>query len=194
MPQQRAEETRGRILDAAVRKLALAGYDAASVDDICAEAGVSKGAFYHHFPTKQAMFLALMQGWLTTIDMRMDAVGADTVPETLIQMTDLLPGIFAAAEDRLPMFLEFWLQASRDETVWKAMIAPYHHFQEQFARLVQDGIAEGSLKSIDSQVAAQVILSLAVGLVLQGVLDPRGANWEKTARESMQILMNGLAK
>jgi AcrR family transcriptional regulator len=174
--------------------LALAGYDAASVDDICAEAGVSKGAFYHHFPTKQAMFLALLQGWLTTIEIRMDAVGADTVPETLIQMTDLLPGIFAAAEDRLPMFLEFWLQASRDETVWKAMIAPYHHFQEQFARLIQNGIAEGSLKSIDSQVAAQVILSLAVGLVLQGVLDPRGANWEKTARESMRILMNGLAK
>ncbi len=45
MPQQRGEETRARILDAAVRKFAIAGYDAASVDDICAEAGVSKGAF-----------------------------------------------------------------------------------------------------------------------------------------------------
>jgi hypothetical protein len=30
-------------------------------------------------------------------------------------------------------------------------------------------------------------------LVLQGVLEPHGADWEKTARESMQILMNGLA-
>jgi AcrR family transcriptional regulator len=194
MPQRRAEETRGRILDAAVRKLSIAGYDAASVDDICAEAGISKGAFYHHFPTKQAMFLALMQGWLAMIDAGMKAVRAETVPETLIQMTDLLPGVFAAAEDRLPMFLEFWLQASRDETVWKAMIAPYRHYQEHFARLIQDGIAEGSLKPTDPQVAAQVIVSLAVGLVLQGILDPQGADWEKTARESMQILMNGLAK
>jgi AcrR family transcriptional regulator len=194
MPQHRAEETRGRILDAAVRKLSIAGYDAASVDDICAEAGISKGAFYHHFPTKQAMFLALMQGWLAMIDAGMKAVRAETVPETLIQMTDLLPGVFAAAEDRLPMFLEFWLQASRDETVWKAMIAPYRHYQEHFARLIQDGIAEGSLKPTDPQVAAQVIVSLAVGLVLQGILDPQGADWEKTARESMQILMNGLAK
>ena len=194
MPQQRAEETRGRIMDAAVRKFAIAGYDAASVDDICAEAGVSKGAFYHHFPTKQSIFLALMQGWLATIDLGLEAVRAETAPETFIKMTNLLPGVFAAAEDRLPMFLEFWLQASRDETVWKAVIAPYHHYQEHFARLINDGIVEGSLKPTNSQVAAQVIVSLAVGLVLQGVLDPHGADWEKTARESMQILMNGLAK
>jgi alpha-D-ribose 1-methylphosphonate 5-triphosphate synthase subunit PhnH len=91
------------------------------------------------------------------------------------------------------MFLEFWLQASRDETVWKAIIAPYRHYQEYFSKLLQAGVEEGSLKPVDSQVAAQVVLSMAVGLVLQGVLDPHGADWEKTARESMQILMNGLA-
>jgi AcrR family transcriptional regulator len=194
MPQQRGEETRGRILNAALKRFAIAGYDAASVDDICAQAGVSKGAFYHHFPTKQAIFLALMQGWLKLIDMGMEAVHKETVPETLVSMTNLLPGVFAAAEDRLPMFLEFWLQASRDETVWNAIIAPYRHYQEYFSKLIQDGMEEGSLKTVDSQVAAQVIVSLAVGLVLEGVLDPHGADWEKTARASMQIFMNGLAK
>jgi AcrR family transcriptional regulator len=194
MSQHRSEETRARILDAAVRRFAMAGYDAASVDDICGEAGVSKGAFYHHYPSKQAIFLALMQGWLGMIDLGMGAARRDTVPETLVHMTNLLPGVFAAAEDRLPMFLEFWLQASRDEKVWEAVIAPYHHYKEFFAKLIEDGIAEGSLKPVDSQVAAQVIVSLAVGLVLQGVLEPRGADWEKTASESMQIILNGLAK
>jgi hypothetical protein len=92
------------------------------------------------------------------------------------------------------MFLEFWLQASRDETVWKAIIAPYRHYQEHFSKLIQAGMDEGSLKPVEPEVAAQVIVSLAVGLVLQGVLDPHGADWEKAARESMQILMNGLAK
>jgi Transcriptional regulator len=192
--QQRSEETRARILDAAIRRFAIAGYDAASVDDICTEAGVSKGAFYHHFPTKQAIFLALMQAWLAKIDVGLDAAREASVPKTLLHMTDLLPGVFAAAEDRLPMFLEFWLQASRDETVWKAIIAPYRHYQESFSKLIADGVAEGSLKPVDSQVAAQTIVSLAVGLVLQGVLDPHGADWEKTARESMRILMNGLEK
>jgi AcrR family transcriptional regulator len=146
MPQQRAEETRTHILDAAARKFAIAGYDGTSVDDICAEAGVSKGAFYHHFPTKQAIFLALMQGWLAMIDTGLDATRGATIPETLVKMTNLLPKVFETAEDRLPMFLEFWLKASRDETVWKAIISPYHHYQEHFARLIEEGIAEGSLK------------------------------------------------
>jgi hypothetical protein len=116
-----------------------------------------------------------------------------TVPETLIQMTDMLPGVFSAAEDRLPMFLEFWLQASRDEKVWKAIIAPYHHYQEHFSKLIEEGMAEGTLKSIDPQLAAQVIVSLAVGLVLQGVLDPHSADWANVAKQSMQLLMNGMA-
>ncbi|MBU4225609.1 MAG: TetR family transcriptional regulator C-terminal domain-containing protein [Chloroflexi bacterium] len=66
-------------------------------------------------------------------------------------------------------------------------------YREYFAGLIEQGIAEGSFKPVDAQAAAQVILSLAVGLVLQGVLDPQGADWQKAAEESMKILMNGLA-
>jgi AcrR family transcriptional regulator len=195
MTQQRSEETRASILDAAVRRFALAGYNAASVDDICAEAGVSKGAFYHHFPSKQAVFLALLDGWLKTIDAGLETMRQPTIPETFVKMTQVLPVIFAAADERLPMFLEFWTQASRDEKVWEATIAPYRHYRDFFARLVEDGIAEGSLKAdTDPQAAGQVILSLAVGLFLQGILDPQGADWQKVAEESMKILMNGLAK
>jgi AcrR family transcriptional regulator len=192
--QQRSEETRGRILDAAVTKFAGAGYNAASVDDICAAAGVSKGAFYHHFPTKQAVFLALMNAWLGMIEIQLAAFRKETVPATLLAMTDLLPAVFAAAEDRLPMFLEFWLQASRDETVWKAVIAPYHHYQEIFAQLIEDGVREGSLKPVNPQLAAQTLVSMAVGLLLQGVLDPHGSDWGKSARESIQILLTGMIK
>ena len=194
MAQQRSEETRARILDAALRRFAISGYEAASVDDICGEAGVSKGAFYHHFPTKQTIFLALMNGWLQNIDLGLDAASQETVPQTLVHMTEMLPIVFTSAKDQLPTFLEFWLQASRDETVWKAMIAPYRHYREHFAKLVEDGIAEGTLKPVDSQVAAVVIVSLAVGLLLQGILDPQGADWQKVAEHSMKILVKGLAK
>jgi len=36
------------------------------------------------------------------------------------------------------------------------------------------------------------MVSLAVGLVLQGVLDPKGANWGKTTQNAIQILLEGL--
>jgi AcrR family transcriptional regulator len=193
--QARSEGTRTHILEAALRRFANYGYNAASVDDICADAGVSKGAFYHHFPSKQAVFLALLNGWLDALDAGFEAAQKETVPETLMAMTDMLPGIFATADGRLPMFLEFWLQASRDKAVWQATIAPYQRYQQFFSALVEQGKTEGSFRAdIDSQSAAKAIVAIAVGLLLQDLIAPDGTDWQKTAREGMEILLAGLKK
>ncbi len=194
MTQQRSEETRMHILEAATRRFSLQGYEAASVDDICTEAGVSKGAFYHHFPSKQTVFLALLETWLKALDVGMEAMRKPTVPETLVEMTRVLPIALATARGRLPMFLEFWLQASRDETVWKATIAPYRHYRDTFTKLIEEGIAEGSLKPVDAQAAATALVSMAIGLLLQGVLDPNSTDWQELAEHSMQMFMDSLSK
>ena len=43
---------RTRLLDAAVDRIRAQGYTATTVDDLCATAGVTKGAFFHHFDSK----------------------------------------------------------------------------------------------------------------------------------------------
>src|SRR5512143_1204352 len=128
--QQRSEETRGRIMEAAIKLFSERGFYAASVDDICAEAGVSKGAFYHHFESKQGLFLALLDGWLKTVDNAIEASKGRTAPATFLQMTEAFPYIFQTAGQGLPMFLEFWLQASRDEKIWQASITPYRRYHK----------------------------------------------------------------
>lgn len=57
---RRAQETRQLILDAAYLLFARQGYGQTSVDSILAEAGISKGAFYHHFESKEELFRALL--------------------------------------------------------------------------------------------------------------------------------------
>src|ERR1044071_3424718 len=52
---------RARLLDAAARVFARDGYHAASVDEIVKAAGVTKGAVYAHFTTKQELFLTLLE-------------------------------------------------------------------------------------------------------------------------------------
>jgi AcrR family transcriptional regulator len=190
--QQRSEETRAKILEAAIKLFSTRGYNKASVDDICKEAGISKGAFYHHFKTKQALFLALLDGWLQFVDNAIESTNDKTVPETFMQMTEAFPYVFESAGDNLPMFLEFWLQASRDKKIWEAGIAPYRRYHKYFTTLIRKGVNEGSFVEVDPELTSRMIVSTAMGLLLQSLLDPKGADWEKVARESTNMLVSSL--
>lgn len=191
---QRSEETRTRILESAIKLFSTRGFNNASVDDICEEAKISKGAFYHHFESKQALFLALLDGWLQSIDNAIEASKDKTAPETFMQMTEAFPYIFETAGEGLPMFLEFWMQASRDKTIWEASIAPYRRYHKYFTLLIKKGVDEGSFIEVDPELASRMIVSTAMGLLLQSLLDPKGAKWEKVARESTDLLVNNLLK
>jgi hypothetical protein len=59
---------------------------------------------------------------------------------------------------------------------------------------VNQGIAEGTFRQVDPHSAAQVIVSFAVGMLLQGLIAPQDTDWQKTTEQSMKILMKGLAK
>ena len=190
--QQRSEETRTKITDAAIKLFSTRGFSAASVDDICEEAGISKGAFYHHFESKQALVLALLDGWLQAIDSAIEASKDKTAPETFMQMTEAFPYFFETAGEGLPMFLEFWLQASRDKTIWEASIAPYRRYHKYFTSLIKKGVEEGSFVEVDPDLTSRMIVATAMGLLLQSLLDPKGAKWEKVARESTDLLVNSL--
>lgn len=51
------------MLDAAVKLVRIKGYNATTVDDVCAQAGVTKGAFFHHFKSKDDLGQAAARHW-----------------------------------------------------------------------------------------------------------------------------------
>lgn len=58
---------RAKLLDAALGGIRAKGYCATSVDDICGAAGVTKGAFFHHFKSKEALGVAAADHWSETM-------------------------------------------------------------------------------------------------------------------------------
>lgn len=195
--QTRSEETIQNIMAAATRLFSQSGYDAASVAEICAEAHISKGAFYHHFPSKQALFLSIVDQWLGGIDARLlsGEKNGESVPQSIARMAKDLGFIFKEASGQLPMFMEFMVQASRDQLVWAATIAPYRRFQQKFAALLELGKNEGSIQpDVDVDAVSWSLISLAVGILLQGVVDPEAADWDRVATIGVQMILASIQK
>jgi AcrR family transcriptional regulator len=198
MTQLRGEETRSHILDVAGELFAERGYDATSVAGICAHAGVTKGAFYHHFKSKQAVFLELRDRWLAPLETQL-ALARDpdeTLPQLLQHVADMARAMFAEAgeDQRQQVFLELLSAARQDPTILPAMLAPLHRYREWFAQLINAGIEEGALRQVDRELTAQVLVSLGFGLIMLSLLEPHGGDWGDIASRAMPLLMQGLEK
>jgi AcrR family transcriptional regulator len=96
--QERSEATRGRLIRAAEKIFARDGFEAAKLEEIAAEAGYTRGAFYANFESKEDLFLALLEGETSR---RIDTV------EGLMKRVRH-PG------DKLKVFREFFLTISQD--------------------------------------------------------------------------------
>lgn len=189
--QQRAQETRERLLDAAQDCFARRGYDAAGVAEICQQAGVSKGAFYHHFPSKQALFQELMNRWLEGLDAQFTVIRAESgdVAHQLRRMAALMDRVLVEARGQMPLFLEFVSQARHDSLFWQAMVAPHRRYRALFRQMTAAGVADGSLLPADPGVMADALVSMAVGVLLQSLLDPEGTDWGQVARAGVEMLI-----
>jgi TetR/AcrR family transcriptional repressor of nem operon len=62
-PRSGKSDSRQKLLDAAISLVREKGYAATSVDQVCQRAGVTKGAFFHHFKSKDALALACAHHW-----------------------------------------------------------------------------------------------------------------------------------
>jgi len=194
--QQRSEATRARILAAAAEAFAERGYDATGVAEICERAGVSKGAFYYHYQTKQALFLTLIDVWLQELNRALGQTDSDntTVPDRVLAMSGRFQDILTSRTPQLALIMEFWTQASRDEAMRQAVLSHYRAFQQFFVDLIELGVAEGTLSPIDPAAGGQVFLSLTSGLFFQGLLDPTGADWGEVAERSIRIVLDSMRR
>ncbi|HEV7234508.1 MAG TPA: TetR/AcrR family transcriptional regulator [Sphingorhabdus sp.] len=66
-PQASARE---KLIAAAIATVRYKGFSATSVDEICQAAGVTKGAFFHHFPSKEALAVAAADAWTDIAEQR----------------------------------------------------------------------------------------------------------------------------
>jgi AcrR family transcriptional regulator len=86
---ERTEATRGRLITTARRLFAEKGFATTSTEEILSEAAVSRGALYHHFPSKTDLFQATfeqVEDELTAQVLQAATVGGETDPIRILQL------------------------------------------------------------------------------------------------------------
>ncbi|WP_053386128.1 TetR/AcrR family transcriptional regulator [Leucobacter japonicus] len=158
-PTARRRETRSRLLDAAAEVFAEAGVQAASVEQVCARAGFSRGAFYSNFSSKEQLFLALLEREFDRRVVEVEATIAELTPalEQLQGKIDPEQAAeyitrFIAPEQNAPQWFilenEFALMAMRDPEIAPGYIALLDRATESFAALVEVAIAAAGRRFI----------------------------------------------
>jgi AcrR family transcriptional regulator len=194
--QQRSTETYNRILSSSYELFSHQGYEATGVALICEKAQISKGAFYHHFPSKKDVLLTLIENWVGNLEKQFASIGNSTssVPNQLNSMVPALSTIFNQAES-IPIFLEFWLQAMRDPEIAHRTIKPYFRFLSLFESLFEQGIKENSIDpSSDPSMSSRLVIAFALGLVMQSMIEPKREDWERISKYSLEKILLGLEK
>lgn len=123
---RRSEETRARLLEAGRAIFAAQGYDGASVSDIAQKAGYTKGAFYSSFPSKEALFLEIVDRLDTGMRGFPGAGSLFTTGGT--DPHDWVVGIQALPADDVLLHLESWLYAMRHEDTRAKLSESWHRW------------------------------------------------------------------
>jgi AcrR family transcriptional regulator len=186
--QQRREQTRERLLDAASGVFARRGYAAASLDDVAQAAGYTKGAVYSNFASKADLFMALIERRIAT------QAAPDALRDaTLDQMVADLERRAAASESFDPGWLqlatEFWTSAMRDEQVRTAVAEQYERARAITAGVLEEKFREaGVVPPMPPRDLAIVVEALGIGLGFQHALDPDAVPLRLQAEVILRLL------
>ena len=192
--QVQKEQTRALLVDAALRVFAEHGYEEATVEDIAAAAGYSKGAYYFHFTSKEDIFLELLEQWTGEQTERLRAFEKATPAAAALLET--LEGFlsYGERESLWPrLLLEFWAQARRHDAVRRELALAYAGWRRLLAQTFRRATGSGLLSpQLDPDAAARLVLATHDGLVVEACIDPEGVQ-RVSLRRVLGALLSYLA-
>jgi AcrR family transcriptional regulator len=179
--QQRSEATRRKLLGAALRVFARDGFEAARLEDIAAESGHTRGAFYANFDTKEDLFFALLEQHASDRlkDLQQRLEKHDSVPARFRTMRAFY---LERAADRQSMLLtlEFKLFALRHPQM-RARLAAAHRRIRASLNYEALTLLFPSYPNVKRNKLDKVLLEVVlVGLVLEHAYDPKRISAKQT--------------
>jgi AcrR family transcriptional regulator len=166
------ERSRERLIEAAIQIISERGFAAASVGDICREAGVAKTALYWHFDNKEGLLAKVLErvgeNWIAAMRERTYLVGEP--PARLAGLIDAWREILQSQPQliRLPLLVQLGIGETSD-SIREALGLVLERARRALIAGIEDSLGDGLR---DLEMVAQIILTLFQGALLHQVMHP----------------------
>jgi AcrR family transcriptional regulator len=180
-----------RLVDAAWRCLARGSFSDLRVEDICLEAGLSKGSFYGYFASKRDLLYSLVDD---------DVVVLLTAATEGAQMHGgggglrrFAQAVLRGAEDgaRMQLRADIWAEAAHDRELEDRLRHGIARRRAIVRGWVEQEIEAGTMAHVPANALASVLLALADGLTLHSRVDRDGFRWENV-HVALKAMLSGL--
>lgn len=194
--QARAERTRETILDCAAAAFARGGYEGTSLNDVVRESGLTKGAFYFHFGSKEELALATFRYKQRQLLDRATAE-TDEQPDALAQLAAVLrTRVRLYVEDpSARCVLRIGAELGATAGPGAAEFASFHETTiNMLADIVRRGRREGIIRAdLDPHITGEAILAAVVGTDRISRILANGADIERRTAALIDLLVHGIA-
>lgn len=198
VPQQPVSDkkarTKAQILQAALTCFSGKGYHQTSMDDIVAESGLSKGALYWHFKSKQELFVSLIEWHMTAFREEAFHVWTDDMSAT-DKIQAMMTFFVDSSEQLIPFFkitIDFWAQTSEDKQLRAIFDGMLVDFQRGLGALIDEGIASGEFRAVDVPNLALALFAALDALALYKTLLGDKVDVQASAQVLLGVVIAGL--
>ena len=191
--QEHEQQVRQRILAAALRVFGQHGFRRSTMQDVVRESGLSVGAIYTYFKSKDELFLSICD---VTVEDTMTALAARLpAGSTIAEKLAIAVGFFLDTVDAFttvgggPSFLiHAWAEAEQEPAVREMLVRRREQIVTVGRMLLQEGIARGEVPAwIDVDSISSAYSALLDGLALIGVEE--GAGYRRSVAERRAVVV-----
>jgi len=182
-------ETRAKLVTAARKAFGTVGYAEASMDDFTAEAGLTRGALYHHFGDKKGLLQAVIAEIDGEMSARMSAVTRQAPSRWQGFVDECVTYVEMALDPEIQrIILRDGPAVLGDPSQWSSQTACIRNMTATLEKLV----AEGTVRAIDPRATAHILngTMLYASLLIANAEDQRKASQE--AVRAMTAMLDGL--
>jgi len=185
--------TRKAIQEAVVNLVTRTGTRKVTMDQVAAEAGLSKGCLYIHFQSKKELLESVKTASFKPLgDQLQEILNGSLTPYQKIE--SIVHRLFSYFDENRGLF-RFLLEEREiaQSQAIRQKNSRYRNFVERIANVLDDGVASGLFRHMDSRKVASIFIEAMIAMTARRLLEENPGPLDKDARLLIQVLFRGIA-